>query len=150
MFNSFYNNGTAEFKRFPGKKARHLKHDIKDILEKERPNTVILQSGGNDLQTSTTLADIADELLEAGAICKRYGVEKICIGGVPARPGVQGRCYDLNRILSRRCRARNYVFIDNKYIFLGHLYDDVHLNHHGIKVLANNYLDVLNVAIVSQ
>ena len=97
-----------------------------------------------------TLADIAEELLEAGAICKRYGVEKICIGGVPVRPGVQGRCYDLNRILSRRCRARNYVFIDNKYIFLGHLYDDVHLNHHGVRVLANNYLDVLNVAIVPQ
>jgi lysophospholipase L1-like esterase len=147
-FNDAYDRGTAEFIRYPGRKARQLQVDIRRHLEEKRPNCVILQSGGNDLPLSTPVADIVDDLLDAAALCKRYGVEKICIGGVITRPGLQGRCIKLNEILERRCRARNYIFVNNNYIFLGHLYDNVHLDNNGIKILADNYLEVLNTAIV--
>ena len=147
-FNKAFDRGTADFERFPGKKAHHLKNYLKTHLEEKRPNCVILQGGGNDLPSSTPVADIADDLLEAAGTCKRFGVKKICIGGVPARPGLQKRCYELNRILERRCKARNYVFINNKHVLLAHLYDNVHLDDHGSAILANNYLDVLNTPIV--
>ena len=111
---------------------------------------MIIQGTGNDLPTSTPVSKIADDLLEAATTCKRFGVERICIGGVTTRPGLQGRCIKLNAILERRCRTRNFIFIKNNHIFLGHLYDDVHLNNFGSKILANNYLDVLNPAVISR
>ena len=148
-FNNAY-RGTAEFIRFTGKKAQHMKNDIKEHLEKIRPDSVIIQSGGNDLATSAPTADIAEQLIEAAAVCQRFGVSKICIGGVVTRPGLQGRCININNTLRRRCRARNYVFIENNFIFLNHLYDNVHLDEHGSKILADNYLDVLEPPIVRQ
>ena len=149
-FNDCYVRGTADFQRFPGKQAHDLKTHIREQVEEKRPSTVIIQGTGNDLPTSTPVSKIADDLLEAATTCKRFGVERICIGGVTTRPGLQGRCIKLNAILERRCRTRNFIFIKNNHIFLGHLYDDVHLNNFGSKILANNYLDVLNPAVISR
>ena len=150
-FNDAYDRGTAEFERFPGKKAKHLKNYIRTHLDEDRPSCVIIQGGGNDLPESTPVAEIADDLLEAAGTCKRFGVNRICIGGVPARLGLQKRCYELNDILERRCKGRNFVFIKNNNISLSHLKNDgVHLGKFGTELMANNYLDVLNVAIVKR
>ena len=147
-FNNAYENGTAEFQRFPGKTAGNFKNCLWKHLDEKRPNAVIIQAGGNDLPTSTPLSEIADNLIEAAGMCRRFGVQKICIGGVITRPGLQKRCIELNKILVRRCKSHRYDFINNNRIFLGHLYDEVHLDDFGTDILANNYLDVLCTPII--
>ena len=94
------------------------------------------------------MSEIADDLLEAATTCKRFGVQKICIGGVTSRTGMQKRCIELNKILERRCKARNFIFIKNNNVLLSHLYDGVHTDKNGSVILANNYLEVLNTPIV--
>ena len=51
-FNEVYKIGTARFRRFHSAKARHIKHYVLPTLIEEKPTVVLLQCGGNDLQTS--------------------------------------------------------------------------------------------------
>ena len=94
--------------------------------------------------TSIPTGNLANHIIEAGEICKRYGVKDIFIAGITARPGLQRRCYKVNDELKRLCRERGYVYIDNDNISVSHLYDKVHIGKPGSKILARNYLQALN------
>ena len=142
-------NGTAEFIRWRGKKAEHIKSYVKSHLSQEKPQAVIIQAGGNDLprgpsNNNVSVHEIADHLIETAEACKRHGVRDIYIGGVTPRLRLQRRVYDLNDSVKEKCRLRGFTFIDNESIFLSHLYDGVHLNAHGSKILKTNYLSALN------
>ena len=50
-FNSWYENGTARFRRFHGAHARHIKHYLSTHMEGVTPENVIILAGGNDLPT---------------------------------------------------------------------------------------------------
>ena len=53
---------------------------------------------------------------------------------------------DVNRALKERCILNNFIFIDNKNIYLEDIddFDRVHLHESGSVKLANNVLDALN------
>ena len=90
------------------------------------------------------LDELANHIIEAGEICKRYGVEDIFVAGVTARPGLQRRCYGLNDRLEQLCEERGFVFINNDNISISHLYDKVHIGEAGSRILKGNYLKALN------
>ena len=148
-FNDAYVNGRAEFHRFRGKKAPHIKNYIKSHLSVEKPDRVLIHVGGNDLppgpnQRPMPIDELAHHIIEAGEISERFGVKDIYIAGVTARPGLQGRCYKLNDKLKELCEDRNYTYINNDNISLSHLYDKVHIGNPGSKILMENYLRALN------
>ena len=143
-FNEQLSSGKAEFHLFRGKKAAHIKNYIKSHLELGTPDRALIHEGGNDLPDTTPIRDLAHHIIEAGEICKRYGVKDVFIAGVTARPGLQKRCWKLNDMVKQLCESRNFTFINNQNISLSHLYDKVHINEPGSKILAKNYLEALN------
>ena len=142
-------NGKVTFHRFHGKKARHIKHYIPTHLSEEQPNIVIIQAGGNDLaNNASNLLDIANNIMEIGQICKRYGASKICISSVLPREDFhyQLRRKDLNELLKNLCVVHDYVFMENSNIILSkHICGDgVHLDGGGSSVFSANLLESLN------
>ena len=123
-------------------------------LDEQRPESVILLAGGNDLWecarriNPTPVREIADHIIEAGKTCKRYNVENIYISSVLPRSSfyLQLKRKELNTILRDLCEENDFIFIDNKNIILSeHISNDgVHLNNVGSDLLANNFLHHLN------
>ena len=150
-FNDNYDGGTASFRRFHGGRVRHIKEYLWTHLEERQPKTVIIHAGGNDLPTPKgeqpiPVGDIANDVMEAGIICRRYGVRDIFISSVTLRKQmyVQRRCQELNDFLRELCKLHGFIYLDNSNIKLEHLFDGTHLNHEGSVILANNYLYYLN------
>ena len=147
--NSKYENGSIRLQRFHGGQSRFAGNYMSQHLFEERPETVIVQFGGNDLATSrinpTPISKVANQVIEAGLLCKQFDVQNIIISGVTTRKNEfqQKRCEELNIILKGLCDRHNFVFIDNSMITVNHLYDGVHLNDDGTKILADNYLTTL-------
>ena len=142
-------NGKVTFHRFHGKKARHIKHYIPTHLSEEQPDIVIIQAGGNDLaNNASNLLDIANNIMEIGQICKRYGASKICISSVLPREDFhyQLRRKDLNELLKNLCVVHDYAFMENSNIILSkHICGDgVHLDVRGSSVFSANLLESLN------
>ena len=72
-FNDCYKviGGHAQFARFPGARAKHMASYATPRIEEERPETVIIQGGGNDLpvygnERTVSLWDIANQIINAG------------------------------------------------------------------------------------
>ena len=120
-------------------------------MKEEKPDTVVFHGGGNDLPTSRSnpvpVLTIANDIIEAGLVCRKYGATNILISGVIARKQkyLQERCRDLNELLVSLCYIHNFKYIDNDNILVDeHLdKDGVHLNEEGSTVFANNLLDNL-------
>ena len=149
-FNKYYRSGNAEFRRFHGGKVRHIKDYVPTHL-KNPPDSVIILAGGNDLPTPkekpVPVLEIANDIIEAGIICEKHGVQEIYISSVLPRKVsyMQRRGNELNDILKSLCYLHNFTFIDNYNITHEHLLQDgVHLSNFGSDILANNFLDLLN------
>ena len=120
-------------------------------ISDERPNTVIIHGGGNDLPVYSTektvpLLDIANQIIDAGKVTKKYDAQNILIAGVTTRKGgfLKKRCEALNNMLIDLCKQHRFTYIDNSDIKDEHLFEDgVHLNQRGTTILADNYLNAL-------
>jgi lysophospholipase L1-like esterase len=150
-FNAAYKNGEARFQRWPGGKVEHIKNYIKTHLEKEKPDTVMIQIGGNDLQRGdrrdpATITSIANDIIETAQICRANDVQHIFVGGVTVRKPrwTWDICKALNNSLEGQCRLRDFNFISNTDISPHDLYDGVHLNESGVSKMANNMLSSLD------
>ena len=115
-------------------------------LKEERPDSVIILAGGNDLPTSkkkpTSVVDITNHIIGIGVICARYNVSKVIISSVLPREEayMQLRRKEVNDLWRNWCEINNFTFIENKNIILCKhiLRDGVHLNNVGSDLLANN------------
>ena len=151
-----FTRGRATFHRFHGGKARHIRNQVETHLFDERPDSVIILAGGNDLPTSrrspTSLAVIANHVIDIALMCKKYEVTNICISSILPREDffLQLRRKELNDILRSLCDIYDFIFIDNdrgedKIILSEHIdRDGVHLNTLGSEVLAHKFGSVLN------
>ena len=151
-FNNSYKIGTAIIRRFHSAKARHVKHYVTPTLIEESPQVVLLQCGGNDLQTiklnPTPVETIANDIIETGKFCENHGAEHILISGIIKRnkqPYIERRRRQINNILKDMCFDLGYIYIDNENIEIEHLFNDgVHLNPDGSDILSGNLLHSLN------
>ena len=150
-FNRAYDSDRCRFQRFPGGKAKKIKDYIPSHLYHEKPDTIYIQCGGNDLQDAydpSLVSKLAADIIEAGVVCKnnKY-VKTVFIGGVTIRRQTytRDRCRELNNLLREACKTHNFVFVDNSNIIEDHLDSDgVHLNEKGDIMLANNILGYFN------
>ena len=147
----YVGEGEITLYRYSGGLARHIKEYLKVPLNDATPESVIIQTGGNDLPTPRSnpvpVADIAMDIIKSGLICKDHGVKNICIGSVLMRRPyyTEARCRDLNKILEEECKNHGFVFINHYNIDKTHLLNDgVHLTYEGSNLLRNNYLFNLN------
>ena len=125
-------------------------------LYDERPDSVIILAGGNDLPTKrgnpSSLAVIASHIMDIAMMCKKYAVSNICVSSVLPRQDfhLQLRRRELNNSLRSLCDLYNFTFIDtdhgeNRIVLSEHIdHDGVHLNTLGSEVLAQRFGSVLN------
>ena len=149
----YVGEGTISFRRFHGAIARDVKKYIGVHLEEETPESVIIQTGGNDLPTPRSnpipVTEIAVDIIKSGLLCKRAGVKNIYIGGVLLRRPhyTQARCRELNDILKGESKNHGFIYIDNSNIDMNHVQSDgVHLTYEGSNILRDNYCFYLNSA----
>ena len=92
---------------------------------------------------------VANDIIEGGLICRRYGVTNIMISRVLPRVNFYFQLYrkQLNDMLRDLCETHGFIFIENRNIILkDHLVKDgVHLNYVGSDLLFNNFQDILNL-----
>ena len=150
-FNKCFVKGHARFQKFHGGRARHMKEYVQTHMREEKPDTVIIHAGGNDLRTMrnnpTPPMQVANEIIDIGLACKKNGASRVIISGVITRKPkfLQDRCRDVNEVLASLCEISKFTYIDNKDITLDYLLKDgVHLNDEGSVLLAQNYLNCLN------
>ena len=146
-FNSCYGDGDVRFQKFHGGKVRHIKSYVSTHVEEEKPDAVLLQMGGNDVGGRIPIVTIANDIVDIGLLCRSKDVGTIFVGGVTTRrnESAKEKIDELNYCLKGLCKLNNFIFIDNSNITHDNLYDGVHLNKDGVSILANNYLDTLNV-----
>lgn len=130
---------------------KHMASYVTPRISDEKPETVIIHGGGNDLpvysdEKTVPLLNIANHIINAGLVARKNNVQNVLIGGVTTRKGsfLKKRCDALNQILIELCQRHQFAFIDNGAIKDEHLYQDgVHLNEDGTTILADNYLNAL-------
>ena len=142
--------GVISFRRFPGAKVRNILGYIPADLADTKPESVIIQAGGNDLPTPrgnpVPVETIANGIMQAANMCSSYGVKNVYVAGVLTRKQyyMKERCENLNKILQDQCLLNGFYFIDNSAIDTQFMYDGVHLNNEGSEMLCDNYLSKLN------
>ena len=148
-FNKAYTNGSAVFHRFPGGMASHIKDYMPTHLNVDKPDTVVVTCGGNDLSSTASNEAVIESLIEAGNVCKQYGVRDVFISSILPRESshYQVKRRKCNDELRQRCLASGFTFIENNNIVLRkHVSSDgVHLNKGGSTLLCRNLLKCLNV-----
>ena len=145
-FNGQLHDGKAIKRSFSGCTAKRMKYYVTEVLEEERPDTIILQIGGNDLSNpNKTEKDILQEIINLVNMCRNGGVNDIIVSAITTRPAFQTKLEEVNRLLKVNAGTHNYIFADNSNIHRNHLWNDkIHLNNEGLTLLTNNYLDILH------
>ena len=62
-------------KCFSGVNANHLKHHIIQTLSEDKPDTVIIHVGVNDIMNGTDRDDLILQIGRIGLTCKNYGIK---------------------------------------------------------------------------
>ena len=151
-FNKGYTKGEAMFQRFSGGKVRHIKNYLPTHLEEEKPDSVVIVAGGNDLSSVdgklSAVATVADDIIEAGNICKHHGTKRVYVSSILPRQSLYYQIHrkKLNDVLRGKCQSHGFIFIENDNIVMkDHVSrDGVHLNVAGSRLLCRNLLNCLN------
>ena len=145
--NKQFNGDKIIMHRFHGKKAHHIKQYVPIHMKEDKPDTCVIVAGGNDLPGRAPVLEIANNLMEAGILCKNHGASKVIISSVLPRQDsyCQARREQLNKVLIDLCHLHNFVYMDNWNISSCNLQSDgVHLNVSGSDQLEFNFLWYLN------
>ena len=146
-FNKLY-KGVAKFERFNGRTIHDIKSYIPVHLQREQYDSAVIVAGGNDLSKGNIMVDtVAQDIIEAGLVCREHMVRKVYICSVLPRRNAryQERRETLNMILKELCKIFGFVFIGNENITLQHIdRDNVHLNESGSSNLCRNVVRCLN------
>lgn len=135
--------------RFPSAHSHELHHYAHRNVIDDAPHGLVIVGGTNDLprgkgRRQLTDDEIAGNLIETGIFAKSQGVENIFISGIIRRKGIyfEKRRQIINRILSEKCQANGFYYIDNNNILLDHT-DGLHLTNHGTDILKKNIINIL-------
>ena len=133
-------NETVHMDLNPGGDTDKIKHASKYIIQKHRPNKLIIVAGTNDIsdaaRTGNADADtIAEKIISIGreAIRDFECVEKVAISSIIIRGSAQYSdiVFDVNIRLRLKCIQEDFTYVDNDCITKEDLYDGLHLNRFG-------------------
>ena len=137
-FNHFVKNCEVVKRTFPGATASQLKYYVQAALNEDKPNTIIISAGTNNLtKKNQTVQDTAKEIVDIVKTCCEGGVKKIFVSSLICRPAYYYEINEINKLLKYHTSTYDYTFIENSNIREEHLWkDNVHLNNEGISILA--------------
>ena len=120
-------------------------------MPEDKPDDVVIQAGGNDLPTKATVLEIANNIVEAGIVCRSLGAKRVMVCSVLPRSDfyLQLKRQELNKVLESLCELNNFIYIPNKTLPLSqHIcHDGVHLNDSGSKLLQDTFSEYLNLGL---
>ena len=144
-FNELLDNGCAVKRAYGGKTASFLNHCAYASIMEDKPNTMIICAGTNNLTERKQSAEqIALEIMKIVKTCHDGGVNKVLVSSITCRPSHQTKIDEINELLQHYASIYDFQYIYNSYIQSRHLSGNVHLNNDGINMLANNFLAQLN------
>ena len=146
-FNKNYTGGDAVFNRHHGGVVETVSKAMEKKMEKMKPDIVVIQAGGNDLQRSISPLALANEIVGAGKLAVRLGATVAVCSILPrASFHLNLKRWETNILLRGLCQSNNLTFIDNKEIVVGKhlLKDGVHLNTAGTQILSSNIIKCLD------
>ena len=145
-FNDMCNYNSSLKRPFPGCTAPQLTHFVKPSLQEDKPDIAIIHVGTNNLTGKTqTEVEIFNEIMDVVNTCRNCDVTKIYVSALVCRPLHQEKIDGINRLLSQNAEKFDYCYIDNNNIKPFLLWrDGVHLKVNGIRILAKNFIDMVN------
>ena len=133
-------------KSFPGATTIDMADHARPS-QRYSPDCFILHTGSNDLRSTKTPEQILDDIIKLATELKTDQNEVI-VSAIVARKDEQNtKGLKVNDYLKIKCENYALGFISNTNILVTeHLNGSgLHLNYHGTKALANNFLNVINV-----
>ena len=146
MKKALNNKINVYIKSFPGAIIEDMYSYAKPSL-KHDPNVIIIHCGTNDLREEKPAEIIADEIVTLAHSLKTDSNEVVVSGIVPRRDKLDEKRKEVNNYLSIKLNERNFGFIDNTNINITNNLNKIglHLNYSGTKLLADNFLDIINL-----
>ena len=145
-FNETYEHGTATFHRFHGGKVLDIRKKMEAKVQTEKPDIVVFQAGGNDLQDDSSPIALAHCIIGAGKQFRKSGAT-VAISSVLPRAKIELNSKRWEVLLQGFCASNNFHFIDNSKITVSnHILrkDGVHLNEAGTFLFSANLVNCLN------
>ena len=117
-------------------------------VQADKPDIVIFQAGGNDLQDNISTISLAQNIIGAGKKFSTSGAT-IAISSILPRANLQlnMKRWEVNILLRGLCVENNFHFIDNSKITVNkHILekDGVHFNAAGTFLFSANLVGCLN------
>ena len=148
----------ATVEKHPGAKSKQISFYTHFLIQEEKPNTVVIHAGTNDLNNKKkkdannqlTDEEIASNIIGSGLIARDNGVGNILISSIIVRRGMyfERRRNKINKMLREQYLQQGFQYVDNNNIRLQHLgYDGVHLKPEGTKVLFDNLVENLSIPV---
>ena len=142
-------NETVHMDLNPGGDTEKIKHASKYVIQKHRPNKLIIVAGTNDISHEARAGNadadtIAEKIISIGreAIRDFECVENVAISSIIIRGSAQYSdiVFDVNIRLRLKCIQEDFTYIDNECITKEDLYDGLHLNRFGNEKLLHKLL----------
>lgn len=133
-------------KPFSGATTDCMGHHVKPSM-KFKNDLYILHTGTNDLRSSKSATDIAEDIVSLACEMKTKDND-VVISGITGRKDEWDRKgIEVNKHLNQICINKNILFLDNRNISRDmHLNGSgLHLNANGVNQLANNFLNTINL-----
>ena len=107
-------NDIAVKRAFGGATASQLNHFIRATLTEDRPETVIINVGTNNMtKKRQTAKETASEIIEIVKTFKNKGVSKVYVSSITYRHLYQDKTHHIDELLKQNATSYNYSFIDN-------------------------------------
>ena len=117
----------------------------------EKPDIIIFQAGGNDLQQDISPIALAQNIIGAGKQWSKSGAT-IAISSILPRADIHlnTKRWEVNILLRGLCAINNFYFIENSTITVSKhiLKDGVHLNSLGTFLFSSNLVSCLNLVSI--
>ena len=110
---------------------------------KQKPNSIILHCGTNNLRTSQTEVQISQAIINLAKSIRSAKIN-VCISGLVARADdLESKRMKTNLILCDMCSEEKIAFVDHPNILAGKHFNGskLHLNPKGDSILATNILE---------
>ena len=130
-------NEKVSVKSFPGATTKQMSTYVKPTLE-EKPDTIILHMGTNDLRSEDEPDKIANYIVDVAVACKQTGCEVIISALLPRGDKFSDKAKEVNDNLKELCLSKSISLMEHRNFHLNNI--KLHPNRKGSGILASNFL----------
>ena len=135
------------FHAFQGKNIRLLHHFIQPTAHEDKPDTVLIHIGSNDIipskQHNLNIKRADWRIIDIGLQCRECGVKDVIISSIV----IKGKflltkiIWQLKDLLGEYCVSNNFHYLRNDKIFRQNFWKDgIHLNNVGNNILSEKFI----------